>query len=246
MTTPRHGFTELPTGQNASPESMNEAIRQVEQGANFFVVKDKDLATPPGSPADGDAYIVAGSPTGAWTGHAKSIAVYVSTAWQFIVPLEGDYADAIDEDVLYRYSGSAWAAFTVSGIPTEASDAEVYAGSSTTKFISPRRLYTAAAPVALTSSATITPDGDNGFNFTLTLAHNATLANPSNFKEGQSGLIKITQDGTGSRTMAYGTNWKFPSGAPVLSTAAGAIDLLAYHVWSGGTITATLTKAYSS
>lgn len=129
---------------------------------------------------------------------------------------------------------------------TEAAASDIWAGSATTKYLSPGKLFAAAAGVALTSSTTITPDGNNGFNFTLTLAHNTTLANPSNFKEGQSGLIKITQDGTGSRTMAYGTNWKFPSGAPVLSTAAGAIDLLAYSVWSGGIITATLSKAYSS
>ncbi len=128
----------------------------------------------------------------------------------------------------------------------EASAVEIWAGSATDKYLSPDKLFDASAGIALTSSATITPDGANGFNFTLTLAHNATLANPSNFKEGQSGLIKITQDGTGSRTMAYGTNWKFPGGAPVLSTAAATIDLLAYFVWSGGIITASLSKAYSS
>ncbi len=46
-------------------------------------VLDKDLNDPPGTPAEGDRYIVGGTPTGAWTGHALDIAWYDGTAWQF-------------------------------------------------------------------------------------------------------------------------------------------------------------------
>ena len=53
---------------------------------------------------------------------------------------------------------------------------------------------------ALTSAATITIDMADSNNFSVTLAHNATFANPSNDTAGQSGSIFITQDGTGSRT----------------------------------------------
>ena len=42
---------------------------------------------------------------------------------------------------------------------------------------------------------------------------------------GQSILIIITQDGTGSRTGAF-TSVKFPGGAPTLSTGAGDIDVI--------------------
>lgn len=38
--------------------------------------------------------------------------------------------------------------------------------------------------------------------------------------------IRIIQDGTGNRTLAYGSKYKFPGGAPVLSTAASAKDFL--------------------
>lgn len=239
MTTPRHGITEVPSGQNVSDTYHNEALRQLEQGANRFVVKDKDLTGPPGSPADGDAYIVAATATGAWTTHENKVAFYLSSAWSFITPKEGDRAEPIDEDLDYRYTGSAWELL-------EATAAEIRTGTATRKYISPAKMFASAAAASLTSGTTITPDGNNGWNFELTLAHNATLANPSNFKDGQSGLIKVIQDATGSRTLAYGSNWKFPGGAPVLSTAANTIDLIAYHVWPGGTITATLTKAYQS
>lgn len=237
MTTPKLGAPELVEGQAAPETTVNEQIRWVEQGANTFIVKDKDLTTAPGSPSDGDAYIVAAGATGTWSGKDGKIAFRMSTGWLYITAIEGTRAYAQDEDKWYLYDGSAWAS-------EAASDSQIRTGSVNNRYLTPANIYTAAVGVALTSGTTITPDGNNGFNFTLTLAHNATLANPSNFKSGQSGIIVITQDGTGSRTMAYGSNWKFPGGSPVLSTAAGAVDLLAYAV-VGSTIYATLTKAYS-
>lgn len=247
MTTPR-GSPELTTGQAVPETTVNEQIRRTEAGACLFPVKDKDLTAPPGSCSDGDSYIIAATATGLWVGKEKQIATAVganaASGWYYHTPVEGFFAYPQDENTLYRYDGSAWGIY--SPAIAEASNAEVWAGSASDRFLSPLRLYSASAPVALTSGATITPDGDNGFNFTLTLAHNATLANPSNFDVGRSGIIVITQDGTGSRTLAYGSNWKFPGGAPVLSTAAGAVDVLAYYVVTSSIIVATLTKAYSS
>lgn len=47
--------------------------------------------TPPGSPAAGDAYLVGGSPTGAWVGYGGDIAIYdgVSLGWVFFTPRTG-------------------------------------------------------------------------------------------------------------------------------------------------------------
>lgn len=97
-------------------------------------------------------------------------------------------------------------------------------------------VWDAADYVALTSGTTVNVDFDAGFNFSLTLAHNATLAAPTNMKAGQTGLIAITQDTGGGFTMAYNSAWKFAGGLdPTLSAAAGAIDLLFYEVLPGGT-----------
>jgi hypothetical protein len=94
---------------------------------------------------------------------------------------------------------------------------------------------------ALTSGATITPDFADSNNFSVTLDTSATLANPSNLTAGQSGCIWITQDGTGSRTLAYGSYWDFTGGtAPTLTTTAAAVDCLVYAVQSSTKITATL------
>ena len=94
---------------------------------------------------------------------------------------------------------------------------------------------------ALTDGSTITPNMNNANNFSVTLGGNRTLANPTNLTAGQSGVIVVTQDGTGSRTLAYGSNWKFPGGtAPTLTTTASAVDVIAYYVESASRITARL------
>ena len=99
---------------------------------------------------------------------------------------------------------------------------------------------------ALTDGATITADFADSNNFSVTLGGNRTLANPSNIVAGQSGCIWITQDGTGSRTLAYGTDWEFTGGtAPTLTTTAGAVDCLVYAVQSATKITATLISNLS-
>lgn len=104
--------------------------------------------------------------------------------------------------------------------------------------------FTAAqrgAITTLTDGATITADFATTNHFQVTLGGNRTLANPSNQTAGQSGAIRIVQDGTGSRTLAYGSNWKFSNGtAPTLTTTANAVDILVYFVESASRITARL------
>jgi hypothetical protein len=99
-----------------------------------------------------------------------------------------------------------------------------------------------AAPVALTFGSTITPNFSSGNIFTVTLTGNATLANPSNLVAGQCGQIFITQDATGSRTLGYSSDWKFPGGtAPTLTATAGATDVLSFCSWTNALIAAQLT-----
>jgi len=100
----------------------------------------------------------------------------------------------------------------------------------------------------LTDGATITPDFAQGTNFTVTLAGNRTIANPSNLSTavGQSGSIFLVQDGTGSRTASWGSYWDFAGGtAPTLTTTASAVDRIDYVVRSSTSIHAVATLAYS-
>ena len=99
------------------------------------------------------------------------------------------------------------------------------------------------AIIALTDAATIAVDmsATGGNNFSVTLGGNRTLGNPTGLTAGQSGVIYITQDGTGSRTLAYSSFWDFQNtAAPTLSTGIGAVDVLVYSVRSSTSIVAQL------
>ena len=100
--------------------------------------------------------------------------------------------------------------------------------------------------VALTDAATIAVDFDTGQNFTVTLAGNRALGNPTNVTAGQTGSIFVTQDGTGSRTLSYGSSWEFPAAtAPTLTTTAAAVDRIDYIVKGATSIQAVATLAYA-
>lgn len=71
------------------------------------------LTAPPTSPAPGDAYIVAASPTGAWTGQANTIATWSGFAWKFYTPITNDAVGVLtgtNSMTEYVWSGSAWVA----------------------------------------------------------------------------------------------------------------------------------------
>lgn len=101
----------------------------------------------------------------------------------------------------------------------------------------------ALSPIGtLTDGATITPNFDANQNFSVTLGGNRTLANPTNIDAGQTGSIFVVQDGTGSRTLSFGSYWKFAGGtAPTLSTAAGSVDRIDYIVYTTTAIHAVAT-----
>jgi len=94
---------------------------------------------------------------------------------------------------------------------------------------------------ALTSASTVTIDMADSNNFSLLLAHNVTLANPTNLTAGQSGAIVITQSSGGSNTVSYGSYFKFPGGTvPTKTTTANSVCVLLYYVESATRITAQL------
>ena len=82
---------------------------------------------------------------------------------------------------------------------------------------------------ALTDASTIAVDLSLNNHFSVTLAGNRTLGNPSNIVAGTSGSFFLTQDGTGSRTLSYGSYYDFAGGtAPTLTTTAAAVDRIDY------------------
>lgn len=86
--------------------TFNEAMQYVDvltQGRAL----DKDLSTPPGSPADGDVYIIGTSPTGAWASKDWNITAYLDGVWRFFPPKNGWMMYVVDESRWY-YFNSGW------------------------------------------------------------------------------------------------------------------------------------------
>jgi hypothetical protein len=85
----------------------NEAIRALDAIVQIGVA-DRDLTSPPSSPAEGARYIVAASATGGWAAHDHTVAAWQDGAWAFYEPNEGWLAWVADEDVLVAWDGAAW------------------------------------------------------------------------------------------------------------------------------------------
>lgn len=103
--------------------------------------------------------------------------------------------------------------------------------------LTPAEVYSAMAEVSLTDAATIAWNMDAGFDFTVTLGGNRTLGQPTNQRVGKKGRVRVVQDATGTRTLAYHADFEFAAGvALVLSTAANAQDVLYYDVLASNRI----------
>lgn len=104
--TPNLGFPYLAEGQASAHTTHNDALNLLDSLC-FPAVEDRNLAAPPGSPAEGSRYIVAASATGDWSGYDKYLAVYYS-GWKFVAPVEGLKVWLKDEDMYVVYDGSIW------------------------------------------------------------------------------------------------------------------------------------------
>jgi hypothetical protein len=132
-------------------------------------------------------------------------------------------------------NGSAGSYLTASdiGVTVEAFDAATVKEDENQTFTKAQR----GSITALTDAVNIAINFNENNFYSVTLAGNRTLDNPTNLTAGQSGCIFITQDGTGSRTLAFGSNYDFAGGiTPALSASPGAVDVLSYVVRLDGAI----------
>lgn len=113
----KSGYQPLETAWGAD---MNRNLRVLDALVQCRAI-DKDLTAPPGSPASGDVYIVAGSPTGDWAGHAGAIAIWcegddITATWIFVTPKAGWRVYVADEPAWYLYSGTSWGIEASAGV----------------------------------------------------------------------------------------------------------------------------------
>jgi hypothetical protein len=108
--TPRLGYPYIAENQSqkavthAEGLNLNDALIQC-TALNY-------TSTPPGSPAEGDLYLCGASPTGAWSGHAQAIALFIGSAWMFVTPAEGWWCYDRSANTPRYFDGSVWQPFS--------------------------------------------------------------------------------------------------------------------------------------
>ena len=109
MATPRLAIPEISESQSSKYITHNHALELVDLYASGLVLSRASSAAEPGSPAEGDAHLLEGTPTGTnWAGNGSTIAHYYGGAWQFYSYTEGLQFYVADEDIIVGYNGSAW------------------------------------------------------------------------------------------------------------------------------------------
>ena len=133
MATPILGITELEASQNQKYLTVNTALRAIDALVNLTVF-NRTQTSPPGSPTDGDRYIVSSPATGSFLGQENNVATYVVNSWLFVTPSEGwrSYDQGANELIIF--DGSVWNVFSGGGggggnyVETDNSSAQGMAG----------------------------------------------------------------------------------------------------------------------
>lgn len=171
------------------------------------------LSSPPGSPDQGALYILTATPSGAWAGFAEhDVAQYTGAGWVRITPTTdcGWHAFVADEDVVYRFLGSAWvaeAATTTRAGTVQLADAAAMeaktAGRVVTADLADRHpaspkawvLFNGTGTPAITSSYNVTSITDNGTgDYTVNLG--VTFSNTNWVWSGGANFVTNGTNGT--------------------------------------------------
>lgn len=130
MNTPNAGIPYVPEGTLDPAAGLNDALDVVDALLQTAVI-DMTHTAPPGTPTDGDLYIVAAPATGAWAGHENDLARYRSEGafWQFYTAgVQVKLVLNFDDLGLYKYDPSSPGTWTLAGGLGDApSDGNTYA-----------------------------------------------------------------------------------------------------------------------
>lgn len=195
---------ELSVSQASKEITHNQALAIVDQVSQLTVVSRTN--TPPGSPADGAAYIVTATATGAWAGKEGQIAYWLTAvaAWQFIVPANGWLAWSNADSKTYRRESGAWVELSTGG--TSLAVVTAFAGTSKT--------------LALTDINTI-------IDCTSSSAVTITIPPQSSVTWTADAEIHVRMSGTGVVSIAVGAGVTIPPLAePIALSGQGAMVTL--------------------
>ena len=105
--TPRWTLPLLAAGQAHKETTHNEALSLLDLVVQPCV-EAVGLDTPPGDAQPGQAWIVGARPTGAWAGHAQTLAGWTDGGWRFLVPRAGLSVWNRAAQCRSEWDGAAW------------------------------------------------------------------------------------------------------------------------------------------
>ncbi|MGE3832991.1 MAG: DUF2793 domain-containing protein [Parvibaculaceae bacterium] len=103
------GLPLLAASQAQKHVTHNEALMLVDALLQLGIIS-RALAAPPGSPEEGDRYLVAASASGGWSGHDGELACFIDGVWRFMAPQAGWLLWCEDEEELLVFDGTDWRA----------------------------------------------------------------------------------------------------------------------------------------
>lgn len=96
---------------DTSVATLKDYVDSLVQGLDWQNSVLGELADPPGSPSEGDRYIIIATATGDWAGHENDVTEYIDSAWVFFTPNEGFACRVEDIDTQKVFNGAAWVTF---------------------------------------------------------------------------------------------------------------------------------------
>jgi hypothetical protein len=105
----RLGLPFIQPGQAQKELFHNEALALVD-GLLHAAAEGGPAAAPPAAPAAGQCWIVAGSPSGAWSGQAHKLAIWTDGGWRFAAPVLGMIVWNKAAGHWLHWRGNAWSA----------------------------------------------------------------------------------------------------------------------------------------
>ncbi|MBV9703676.1 MAG: DUF2793 domain-containing protein, partial [Methylobacteriaceae bacterium] len=176
----------IDANQNQKYVTHNEALTALDALVMIDVVSNA-LSAPPGSPADGQRWIVAAGGSGAWSGKDGNIAAWQSGTWNFYFPNQGFVAYIANLSTLCVYDGANWN--PVRGAGTAAGN----------------RLLNATFTLNQ-RSATSAASGAYGFDrwYVLTETGNVNLSGLTDPETGAIAGIRLTQPDASAKRIGLG------------------------------------------
>ena len=199
---------------------------------------------------------------------SKTVTMDNAASNTLTIPLNSSVAFPTNTTIVVMQYGagsttvSAAGSVTLNGV--SASSVEIgnqFSGGVLTKIGTDEWIFTAGVNITGTvrayskqqnfSTATLTDGANISWNLDdeqvakVTLAGNRTLDNPTNLVDGGTYILRVIQDATGSRTLSYGTAYKWVGGvAPTLTTTANGIDIISF-VSDGTNMYGVISQGFS-